>query len=73
MKGVHICINQNISDDCGVREEGCRAMAKLKGRLDRIDCILVSNSGWDNKIGVAGSRFLRGVAVNVYCDWKYRQ
>ena len=30
-----------------------------------------SNSGYDNKIGVAGSRFLRGVANDVYCDEKY--
>ena len=32
-----------------------------------------SNSGRDNKFGVAGSRFLRGVAVNVYCDGEYRE
>ena len=30
-----------------------------------------SNSGGDNKIGVAGSRFLRGVAGKVYCDEEY--
>ena len=41
MKIVYMRINQNISDSCGVREEGCRAMAKRKGRLDRIDCFLV--------------------------------
>ena len=41
LKGVHMGINQNISGDCGVREEGCRAMAKLKERLGWINCILV--------------------------------
>ena len=30
-----------------------------------------SNSGYDNKIGVTGSRFLRGVAGKVYCDKEY--
>ena len=30
-----------------------------------------SNSGTDNKIGVAGSRFLRGVTGFVDCDWEY--
>ena len=34
MKGVGMGINQNISGGCGVREEGCRAMAKRKGRLE---------------------------------------
>ena len=29
------------------------------------------NSGRYNKIGVTGSRFLRGVAGKVYCDWEY--
>ena len=28
LKGVGIGINKNILDGCGVREEGCRAMAK---------------------------------------------
>ena len=32
-----------------------------------------SNSGRYNKIGVAGSRFLRGVAGKVYCDWEYKE
>ena len=32
-----------------------------------------SNSGWDNKIGVAGSRFLRGVASKVYCYKEYQE
>ena len=32
-----------------------------------------SNSGRINKIGVAGSRFLRGVAGTVYYDWKYQE
>ena len=31
-----------------------------------IDLLYIGrNSGWDNKIGVAGSRFLRGVAGKV--------
>ena len=41
MKGVWMGINHNISDDCGVREEGCRAMAKHKEHLKWISCILV--------------------------------
>ena len=41
MKGVHLGIDQNISGDCGVREEGCRAMAKRKERLELIYCILI--------------------------------
>ena len=32
-----------------------------------------SNSGRYNEIGVAGSRFLRGVAGEVDCDWKYEE
>ena len=32
-----------------------------------------SNSGGDNKIGVAGSRFLRGVAGKVYYDEEYEE
>ena len=38
---VDIRIHQNISGNCGVREEGCRAMAKRKEHLEGIDCILV--------------------------------
>ena len=41
MKRVGMGINQNISGDCGVREEGCRVMAKRKGRMEWIDCKLV--------------------------------
>ena len=41
MKGVHMRINQHFSGDCGVREEGCREMAKRKERLQSIFCILV--------------------------------
>ena len=41
MKGVGMRINQNISAVCSVREEGCRAMTKWKGRLEYISCILV--------------------------------
>ena len=33
-------IIQNISGRCGVREEGCRAIAKQKWHLEWIDCIL---------------------------------
>ena len=32
-----------------------------------------SNSGRNNKIGVTGSRFLRGVADNVKCDLEYEE
>ena len=32
-----------------------------------------NNSGWYNKIGVAGSRFLRGVAGKVDCDEDYEE
>ena len=31
------------------------------------------NSGSSNKIGVAGSRFLRGVAGRVICDGEYEE
>ena len=41
MKEVGMGIYQNISGDCGVREEGCRAMAKPKERLGRRYCILI--------------------------------
>ena len=41
MKEVFMSIIQNISDRCGVSEEGCRAMAKQKGHLEGIYCILV--------------------------------
>ena len=34
---------------------------------------IVSNSGFDNKIGVAGSRFLKGVAGKVNCDWEFKE
>ena len=37
--------------------------------MDRL--YIVSNSGRNNKIGVAGSRFLRGVAGFVNCDEDY--
>ena len=40
MKSVNISINQNISVNCGMREEGCKAMAKRKERLEWINCIL---------------------------------
>ena len=32
-----------------------------------------SNSGYNNEIGVAGSRFLRGVAGTVYCNEEYKE
>ena len=41
LKAVSKRINQNNSEDCDVREEGSRAMAKRKGRLEWISCILV--------------------------------
>ena len=41
VKRVEMGINQNILGDCSVREEGCRAMAKWKGHLEWINCILV--------------------------------
>ena len=41
MKIFDMGINQNIPDRCGVREEGCRAMAKRKVHLKFISCILV--------------------------------
>ena len=41
VEGVYMGIHQNISEGCGVREEGCRAMAKRQGRLELITCILV--------------------------------
>ena len=41
MKVVWMGINQNNSEDCDVREEGSRAMAKRQGHLEWISCILV--------------------------------
>ena len=32
-----------------------------------------SKSGLSNKIGVAGSRFLKGVADNVFCNVEYKK
>ena len=32
-----------------------------------------SKSGFNNKIGMAGFRFLRGVADHVYCDEEYEE
>ena len=34
-------IHQNISEDCGVREEGCRVIGKQQGHLEWFDCTLV--------------------------------
>ena len=39
--------------------------------IDRL--YIGSNSGRDNKIGVAGSRFLRGVTGTVDCDGEYKE
>ena len=44
---------------------------KVERALGRDQLYIVINSGWDNKIGVAGSRFLRGVAGEVDCDREY--
>ena len=41
VKEVYMGIHHNMSGNCGVREEGCRAMAKRKGHLEYISCILV--------------------------------
>ena len=43
VRRVNMGINQNISEGCGVREEGCREMAKRQGHLGWISCILVVN------------------------------
>ena len=67
VKGVHMGINQNISTNCGVREEGCTAMAKQHKHLERLPC----NLGWDNKIGVTGYRL--GVADKTNYGWKHRK
>ena len=67
LKRVDMGNSQNISGNCGVRE-GCRVMVKRKGHLERLYCKVGSNSGYSNKIGVAGSRFLRGVAGKAYCN-----
>ena len=39
--------------------------------IDRL--YISSNPGQYNKIGMAGSRFLRGVAGTVSCDWEYKK
>ena len=41
MKAVDLGIHQNISDNSGAREEGCRAIAKWQGRLKGINCKVV--------------------------------
>ena len=38
MRKVDIGFYKNISEGCGVREEGSRAMAKRKGHLELISC-----------------------------------
>ena len=39
-----------------------------------IDLLFIgSNLGKESKIGVAGSRFLRGIAGQVDCDRKYKK
>ena len=44
---------------------------QAEGALGTDQLYIGSNSGFDNKIGVTGSRFLRGVADEVSCDWEY--
>ena len=46
---------------------------QAKGAPGKALMYIGSNSGRDNKIGVAGSRFLRGVAGKVYCDGEYQE
>ena len=41
VKGVGMGNIQNISVGCGIREEGCRAMAKWQRHLEWISCTLV--------------------------------
>ena len=43
IKIVWIGIYINSSGDCGVREEGCRSMAKHQGCLKVLNCIIVVN------------------------------
>ena len=50
---------------CGRRVQG-DSQAEGAPEVDKL--YIGSNSGQNNKIGVAGSRFLRGVASEVYCD-----
>ena len=45
--------------------------SQAKGAPGTDQLYIGSNSGPFNKIGVAGSRFLRGVAKKVNCDWEY--
>ena len=49
MKAVDMRIHQNVSGGCGVSEEGCRAMATRKGRLERINCRLVVTQVYSTK------------------------
>ena len=41
VKVVGMRIHRNISENCDVREEGCRAMVKQQGHPERLYCILV--------------------------------
>ena len=50
MKRVVMGIHQNISGYCGVREEGSKAMAKQKGQLEWIRCILVETQVGTTKL-----------------------
>ena len=64
-------IHQKDSADCGVREEGCRAMAKREGHLEGIYCILVvTQVDTTNRSGRLP--LPEGVVYKVYCDEKYK-
>ena len=43
--------------------------AEMAPGMDRL--YIGSISGFNNKIEVTGSCFLRGVADNVFCNWEY--
>ena len=49
VKRVDLSIDQNIAGNCGVREEGCRAMAKRQGHLDNLWCIFVVTQMMETK------------------------
>ena len=52
---------------------GVQGDGQAAGAPGRDQLYICGNSGRFNKIGLTGSRFLRGVAGKVICDWEYQE
>ena len=73
MKGVDLGIHQKYFRDLWREGGGVQGNCQAAG-APGIDLLYIgSNSGRYNEIGVAGSRFLRGVAGEVDCDGEYEE